>query len=191
MKKLTKTERGPIYQIKISLDDVHPPIWRRVQTPASTSLAKLHRIIQRAMGWTNSHLYAFNVGTVTYGNPQHPSLDDWMVNERGVRLFQVAPDEKSKICYEYDFGDGWGHTILVEKILPYEDGQAYPLCLTGRRACPPEDCGGPWGYAEFLEALSDPAHESHASLLEWLGSDFDPAAFDLAAVNAKLKKLHL
>lgn len=80
---------------------------------------------------------------------------------------------------------------MVEKILPSEEDQPYPRCLTGKRACPPEDCGGPWGYAEFLEALADPAHESHASLLEWLGGNFDPAAFDLAAINAKLKKLRL
>lgn len=105
MKKLIKKERGPTYQLKISLDDVRPPIWRRVQTPASTSLPKLHQIVQRAMGWTNSHLHAFNVGTTTYGDP-HPDLDDWMVNERGVRLSQIAPGEKSKVRYEYDFGDG-------------------------------------------------------------------------------------
>ena len=190
MKKLPKKEPGPVYQLKISLDDVRPPIWRRVLTPASIPLAKLHQLIQLAMGWHNSHLHAFNVGATTYGDP-HPDLDDWMVNQRGVTLAQIAPAEKSKVRYEYDFGDGWVHTLLVEKILPSEEGQTYPRCLTGRRACPPEDCGGPWGYADFLEALTDPGHEQHTQLVEWVGEDFNPAAFELDAVNAKLKKIRL
>jgi hypothetical protein len=190
VKKLVKKDPGPIYQLKISLNDVRPPIWRRVQTPASTTLTKLHQIIQLTMGWDTSHLHAFQVGTTTYGDP-HPDLDDWMENQRGVLLSQVAPVEKSKIRYEYDFGDGWVHTLLVEKILPPEEGLTYPRCLTGRRACPPEDCGGPWGYADFLEALADPKHEQHTELVEWVGEDFNPAAFDLDAVNAKLKKVRV
>ena len=188
MKKPIEIEADPVYQLKISLDDVRPPIWRRVLTPASISLAKLHQLIQLAMGWHNSHLHAFQVGMTTYGDP-HPDLDDWMENQRGVTLAQIAPTEKSKVRYEYDFGDGWVHTLLVEKILPSEEGQTYPRCLTGRRACPPEDCGGPWGYADFLEALTDPEHEQHTQLVEWIGEDFDPAAFDLDTVNAKLKKI--
>jgi hypothetical protein len=190
MKKLAKKEIGPIYQLKISLDDIKPPIWRRVLMPASIPLAKLHQLIQLSMGWDNSHLHAFQVGMTTYGDP-HPDLDDWMENQRGVTLSQIAPAEKSKVRYEYDFGDGWVHTLLVEKILPPEDGMTYPLCLTGKRSCPPEDCGGPWGYADFLEALADPKHKQHTELVEWVGEDFNPAAFDLAGVNAKLKKLRV
>ncbi len=183
----SKSKTGAIYQLKITLDELRPPIWRRVLVPASTLLPTLHHVIQTVMGWENAHLHAFRVGETTYGQPGS-EMDDWMQSETRIRLAQIAPDVKSKVHYEYDFGDGWQHTVVVEKILPAEAGQPYPRCLIGKRACPPEDCGGPWGYAELLEALSDPKHTNHAEMRDWVGDEFDPEAFDLNAVNAELRK---
>ena len=134
----------------------------------------------------DAHLHAFRVGNTSYGQPDS-ELDDWMQDERRVRLAQIAPAEKSKFRYEYDFGDDWHHIVVVEKISPVERGKTYPVCLAGKRACPPEDCGGPWGYSEFLEAISNPEHEQHEELLEWIGGEFDPEVFDVATVNAELQ----
>jgi hypothetical protein len=110
-------------------------------------------------------------------------------DERLFRLDQIAPGAKSKFVYEYDFGDSWEHVVLVEKVSPPEAGQRYPLCVKGKRACPPEDVGGVWGYAYFLEALQDPGHERHEDYREWVGEEFDPEAFDLDEVNEALEKL--
>ena len=149
------------------------------------TLPKLHYLILAVMGWSGGHMHAFRVGDTSYGEPA-PELDDWMQNENRIRLSQIAPVEKSGFRYEYDFGDDWQHAVVVEKILPAEKGKAYPLCVTGKRACPPEDCGGAWGYTEFLEAIADPEHEEHEQLLDWIGGEFDPEAFDLTEVNARL-----
>lgn len=186
----SKTETGTIYQIKITLDGLRPPLWRRVLVSANISLPTLHRLIQTVMGWEDAHLHAFRVGETAYGQPD-TGVDDWMQSETGIRLAQIAPAVKSKFRYEYDFGDDWQHTVVVEKTLPAEEGRAYPLCLTGKRACPPEDCGGPWGYAELLEAISTPEHKEHAELRDWVGEEFDPEAFDLDAVNAELRRRRL
>ena len=185
--KSSKTS-GSIYQLKITLRDSSPPIWRRVLVPGEFNLYKLHWIVQLSMGWTNSHLHQFIINGQYYGIP-HP--DDWveMIDERRVTLSRIAPREKSKFEYEYDFGDSWAHEILVEKILPPEAGTAYPCCVKGKGACPPEDVGGVWGYAEFLEAISDPKHPQHEDLREWVGGDFDPTAFDLEEVNRALRQI--
>jgi len=203
--KVAKAETMTLYQLKITLDDVRPPIWRRVLLPADTPLPTLHHLIQTVMGWEDAHLHAFRVGETAYGQPD-PDFDHWMQSEARIRLAQIAPAVKSKFRYEYDFGDDWQHTVVVEKILPAEAGQAYPLCLTGKRACPPEDCGGPGGYAELLEAISDPEHKEHEDtehedtehedteheeMRDWVGEEFDPEAFDLAAVNAELRRRRL
>lgn len=113
------------------------------------------------------------------------------VDEKTVTLDKIVRREKFKFIYEYDFGDGWEHELLIEKILPVEDGKTYPVCLTGKRACPPEDCGGIWGYSDFLEAVQDPDHPEHEEMLDWAGGEFDPAVFDLQEVNAELKELKL
>jgi hypothetical protein len=110
-----------------------------------------------------------------------------MQDERKFKLNQIAPREKHKFIYEYDFGDSWEHVILVEKILSPEPGATYPECVKGRRARPPEDVGGIWGYADFLEAIRDPTHPEHESYVEWIGGEFDPEAFDLDEVNAALR----
>ncbi len=177
-----------IYQLKVTLKGSKPPIWRRIQIASNISLAKLHRILQTAMDWTDSHLHQFVVGETYYGTPA--SEFDFEVKDEGkIKLSQAAPGVKKKIVYEYDFGDGWEHEILVEKILQSEPGVRYPVCLAGKRACPPEDCGGIWGYESLLEALRDPEHPEHNDMLEWIGGDFDPEAFDLDSINQDLRSI--
>jgi hypothetical protein len=180
---------SPIYQFKVTLMGIQPPIWRRVQVPSDVTLYRLHQIIQVVVGWTNSHLYQFVVKDgptrLCYGEPD-PDYGTDMKSARRTRLSAVAPGEKARLVYEYDFGDGWEHEILVEKVLPREAGVKYPVCLAGKRACPPEDCGGIWGYAEFLKTIADPNDPEHDTMVEWAGGDFDAEEFDLAEVNQRL-----
>ena len=178
-----------IYQIKVTLRDSKPPIWRRLLVPASTNLFDLHKIIQISMGWSNGHLHQFIVAGQYYGIP---SKEDWMpmLDERKHRLAKVAPGENSRFIYEYDFGDSWEHEIRVEKILPLDPQGIYPCCIKGKKACPPEDIGGIWGFAEFMEAMKDPNHEEHESYLEWWGGPYDPDAFDLDEINQQLQMIN-
>ncbi len=177
-----------IYQLKITLYDAHPPIWRRVLVPSGVNLHQLHQIIQIAMGWTDSHLHQFDIDGEFYGIP---SEEDWepMMNERQFTLEQIAPPVKRKFVYEYDFGDGWRHDVVVEKITSPMPDEKYPQCIKGKRACPPEDVGGILGYETLLDALQDEGHEEHGSYLEWLGGEFDPEAFDLVAINQDLCRI--
>jgi hypothetical protein len=173
------------YQLKITLQNIDPPIWRRVQVPAAVTLGDLHAVLQVAFGWTDAHMHHFLIRKIFYSPPPFdPHLK--MADEDEFLLGEVAR-ARSRFLYEYDFGDDWEHRIVVEKVLPFDrtDPQFF-RCLAGERACPPEDCGGPWGYAELLEALADPKHARHHDLLDWLGGSFDPEAFDLAATNAAL-----
>jgi hypothetical protein len=190
---MTKTKKAtdvPIYQIKVTLEESKPPIWRRLLVRSDITLAGLHRIIQAAFGWGDYHLHQFIVGEIYFGEP-HPDYDDYleMHDERKITLHRIAQREGFKFRYEYDFGDSWLHQVLVEKILPQEPGRDYPVCVKGRRACPPEDVGGIWGYYHFLEAIQDPEHEEHSEYLEWIGGEFDPEAFDLDEVNQALGTL--
>jgi hypothetical protein len=140
------------------------------------------------MGWEGYHLYQFVIGGVEYGDP---SILEEMEGEdaRRVTLATLVWDEKDTFLYEYDFGDSWEHELLIEKILPPEAGKRYPVCLAGKRACPPEDCGGIWGYAGFLEAIHDPQHPEHEEMLAWVGGEFEPEAFDLDEVDRELQRL--
>ena len=183
-----RVSKAPIYQIKVTLDNSKPPIWRRLLVPSDVTLEKLHYIIQVAMGWTNSHLHQFIVDGIYIGEP-HPDYGFEMQDERRIRLNQVTAQEGFKFRYEYDFGDSWLHTLLVEKVLEPEPGQQYPVCVKGRRACPPEDVGGVWGYAGFLEAIGDPNHSEHEMYLEWIGGEFDSEEFDLEETNEILREL--
>ena len=187
---MKKARQAEIYQLKITLRDIRPPVWRRVQVPSDITLAKLHRIIQMAMGWYDSHLHQFIVGEKYYGVP---SIDDVseleLEDERRARLNQVLSKPKKTIVYEYDFGDGWEHTILLEKILPPDPAIRYPRCIDGARACPPEDCGGTGGYENFLAAIRDPDHEEHDEYLEWIGGEFDPEEFDLEEFDTALRHI--
>ncbi len=173
-----------IYQLKITLRRSKPPIWRRIQVTDSTTLRDLHEIVQVVMGWTNSHLHQFVVTGRPYSDPRF-ELDD-VSDERRVSLSRLALQPRMHFGYEYDFGDSWEHDILVEKTFPPEPGAAYPRCITGKLACPPEDCGGTWGYYQLLETVQDPRHPDYKEMREWLGDGFDPDAFDLASVNARL-----
>jgi hypothetical protein len=184
-----RAPRGDIYQIKVTLKGSKPPIWRRIQVPGDIRLDKLHRVLQVVMGWDDYHLHQFIVGGEYYGEP-HPDYEMWgpeMRDETRVSLRQIAPQEKSRFVYEYDFGDGWEHVLLVEKILPPEPGVDYPRCIKGKGACPPEDVGGIWGYYDFLETIANPDDPEHDDLLDWIGGEFDPEHFDLDEVNAGLK----
>ena len=165
-----KWPRTPnVYQIKVTLKGSKPPIWRRIQVTSATTLAQLHHILQCVMGWEGYHLYRFDISGMEYGDP---SMLEEMEGEdaRRVTLETLVQGEKDKFLYEYDFGDSWDHELRIEKVLPLEAGKRYPLCLTGKRACPPEDCGGIWGYAGFLEAIQDPRHPEHEDMLEWVGA---------------------
>jgi hypothetical protein len=181
-----------VYQLRIELCHLQPAIWRRVLVPGSVTLAKLHQIIQLAMGWTDSHLHEFVIGKIRYGipDPDWPSTEP-VIAEKRVTLAECLGDAIKKFTYTYDFGDGWDHELRVEKLLPPDAGARYPTCLAGANACPPEDVGGPPGYFEFLEAIADPGHERHEELLEWCGEDFDATAFDPEAVNAALRRIRL
>ncbi|MFD5121327.1 plasmid pRiA4b ORF-3 family protein [Streptomyces sp. NPDC058385] len=172
-----------VLQIKVTLVDIRPPIWRRLQVPADLTLDRLHLVIQTAMGWENCHMHLFQTPT---GDCGRRDSELGHRDERKVPLHAVAPAVGDRIGYTYDFGDDWVHHIEVEKTLPRAPGTAYPHCLTGRRACPPEDCGGPWGYANFLEAITDLGHEEDDELLEWVGGTFDPSHFDLEDTNKRL-----
>ena len=177
-----------IYRLKITLRDSKPPIWRRVLVPGKFNLYKLHRVIQAAMGWEDGHLHQFIIDDEYYSIPLEEDFEP-VLDERRYALSRIAPEEKMKFVYEYDFGDCWEHAIVVEKILPPESGVKYPRCIVGKRACPPEDVGGVWGYEAFLEAIRDPKHEDHERLLEWIGGEFDSEAFDLEAINRELRRV--
>ena len=170
-----------IYQLKVTLRNIDPPIWRRIQIKSDLRLDKLHDLLQIVMGWEHQHLHGFRVGRKNYGAPDR--FGD-TVDERTVRLASIA-SVGDKLVYEYDFGDSWEHELEIETALEPEPGVHYPVCLAGARACPLEDCGGFPGYEHLFEALRDPANEEHAERLEWLG-DFDPEAFDLDKINTRL-----
>lgn len=177
-----------IYQIKITLDRIRPPIWRRMQVPGDIALGTLHQIIQSVMGWEDCHLHEFRIDRDRYSPMIDDDFDmDLTADDSKVKLCDVVTREKAKFNYVYDFGDDWYHTLTVEKKVPADSDVEYPICLTGKRACPPEDCGGPWGYKEILEAQQHPDDPRYAELLEWAGN-FDPEAFNLDAVNTRLRR---
>jgi len=182
---MAKRIESRVYQIKVTLQGVKPPVWRRLLVPGSIPLRKLHAILQVALGWTDSHLHQFEVRGQTYGVPD-PDFANDMQSDARVKLDQVLVREKDALTYEYDFGDGWRHKIVLEKIVPPNPETPAPLCIAGAGACPPEDCGGVWGYANLLEAIADPSHPEHADMLEWLGDEFDSAYFNKEEVNAML-----
>ncbi|MGB7873061.1 MAG: plasmid pRiA4b ORF-3 family protein [Anaerolineales bacterium] len=180
-------ESQSIYQIKVTLNDSKPPIWRRILVPGNITLYNLHQILQIVMGWEDYHLHMFTIDGQIYSDPEDDEYGDLSIkNETRYWLDQLDLREKSKFSYEYDFGDSWDHTILVEKIVPAEKGTKYPVCIKGKRACPPEDVGGVWGYDDFLEAIADSNHPEHNEYLEWVGGEFDPEEFDLDEVNQLL-----
>ena len=167
-----------VLRLKVTLDDVEPKVLRRIEVPADIKLDRLHLTLQAALGWTNSHLFEIRTRDVGWGIPS-PDWPDGPLDARKVKLIDVLEDAGTKtLRYLYDYGDGWEHTIKVERMIPADTNIAYPRLIEASGRCPPEDVGGPWGYDEMLEALADPDHERHAEIREWVGDDFDPHAFD-------------
>jgi Plasmid pRiA4b ORF-3-like protein len=167
-----------IARLKITLDDVKPAVLRRIEVPLAIRLDRLHLAIQAAMGWTDSHLYELRAGDVGWGIPD-PGWGDGPLDARQACLGDVLEDVGTKtLRYIYDFGDGWDHTIKIERLIDPVPDVAYPRLIEAVGRCPPEDIGGPWGYAELLEALGDPKHQRHAEFKEWIEDDFDPNVVD-------------
>jgi hypothetical protein len=183
---------APIYQLKITLDGITPLIWRRFLVSSNIPLNRLHDTIQIVMGWMDYHLHMFEIDGQIFGDPQDDEFGEMgTLDETNYRIRKVIEHEGLRFQYEYDFGDGWRHTLLLEKILPPDPSMHLPVCLQGRGACPPEDVGGVGGYANFLEALRDPEHEEHEEYLTWIGGKFAPNAFDMELVNQRLRKVNI
>jgi len=183
--------RSGVYQFKVALRGVTPSVWRRIQVPATYSFWDLHVAIQDAMGWLDCHLHAFHVVSPTSGIPEQIGIPDedrfegdaeylpgWSIP---IAKYFLRPNDT--VLYEYDFGDGWEHEVVFEQVVPRMAKQRYPRCLDGSRACPPEDCGGSPGYDDLLKKISDPHHEDHATMIEWLGGEFDPESFTPSSVT--------
>ena len=180
-----KAEAGKtVFSLKVTLRGARPPIWRRILAPAGMTLADLHDAIQAAMGWDNSHLHVFDVAGRSYGD--RASVDD-VADENRLTLGGVHKSGVDRFLYTYDFGDDWEHVVAIEKTVPAAEGTTYPRCVAGKRACPPEDCGGVWGYQELLEAIADPGHPQRAERLEWLGEEFDPEDFSVEVADATVR----
>jgi len=179
-----------IYQLKITLIDSNPSIWRRILVKSDTLLPDLHKIIQSSMGWTNSHLHQF-IHDDDFYIPKMEEDDFWDerndIDYKEIKISDLLKKENDEMIYEYDFGDGWEHSITLEKILETNEKEQYPVCIDGKNACPPEDCGGIWGYMDIIEIMSNPKHKEFKEMKEWLGGKLDPEAFDKDEVNELLR----
>jgi pRiA4b ORF-3-like protein len=185
----TKRSKGvsgtPSYQLKVTLHHSKPLIWRRLVVSGDISLNELHDVLQVSMGWDDSHLHDFRNQQNRYGDP---TLLEEVIDESKTCLCQVAPRKGNRFIYTYDFGDNWEHDVLVEEI-DRSSASAMSRCIGGRNACPPEDCGGVFGYLHLLESRTDTNHPNHDEAREWVDDDFDPKRFDAAAINSLLMKL--
>jgi hypothetical protein len=174
--------RNQALRFRVELDGLAPPIWRTIEVPSAYTFWDLHVALQDAMGWLDYHLHAFRVRDrdsgqmVDIGIPDDDSLDDEPGFEAGwkIPVLEYLYKPGQRCSYEYDFGDSWSHTVELEDIVARVKGKKYPRCVDGARACPPEDCGGIWGYQELLEVLRDPSREEYEDMIEWLGGKFDP-----------------
>lgn len=175
-----------VHRLKITLRGVKPPIWRRIEAASDATLGDLSPMLEGAMGWYGGHLHAFDVDGTHYRR-HDPEWETRGLDENKYRLGDVLRAVGAKMTWDYDFGDGWRHNVLVEAITPAESDLTYPLCIAGRRACPPEDCGGPWGYAGILEAWRDRQHPDREDLLAMVPPGFDPARFDLHQAQSALR----
>jgi hypothetical protein len=182
-------KRPVVHQLKISLRDIEPLIWRRIQVSEDTKLPRLHRILQLLFNWEDYHLHDFVVGKRVYSvpDPDDESYERKVLDEKAVPISRLVQRVGDTFEYHYDFGDNWRHEILLESIHLAEPGAFYPRCIGGARNGPPEDAGGTSGYEHYLEALADPDHEEHEDMLAWRGP-FDPEAFSMDAINASLKR---
>lgn len=189
-----KTSRAApqrIYQLTLELRHIEPRIWRTLLVPENITLTKLDRVIQAAMGWTNSHLHQWHIAGQCFKIPD-PDFDSpgTYVDERKCTLAQALSGDAKEFMYEYDFGDGWEHRINVDRTLPLDaQYNAWPMCIDGANACPPEDCGGPPGYIDFVQAMTDPLHAEHRAMWKWHGGPFSPTAFSLNDANRAIRRL--
>lgn len=174
-----------VLRLKVTLRGIRPPIWRRIEVPVAISLADLHETLQAAMGWADCHLRRFIHEDVYYGPPDQ-AFGMPIESERRTRLADLLRQPKDRLTYEYDFGDSWGHDVMLEAIDEAQPGARYPRVVGGKRACPPEDVGGIPGYMEFVRAIRDPDHRKHARMLEWVGGRFDPDHFDAITANDRV-----
>jgi len=181
-RKVTDAGRS-VSQLKVTLVSSQPAIWRRVQVESTVTLQRLHRILQVVMGWTDSHMHGFRLPEPGQRGARWRLRPIESADEKTTRVGDLLRQPKDWLIYEYDFGDGWEHAIVLEEIVPRASPARYPMVLAGRGACPPEDVGGLPGYQHFLEAIKDPKHPDHEDMVEWGGEDFDPAAFDVHATN--------
>ena len=182
-----------VFQLKLTLLGVTPPIWRRLMVSADFTLARLHTVLQLSMDWKDSHLHEFRIDRKSYGRPDRDEeAADFreLLDERKVRLSSVLSQDGGQALYTYDFGDDWQHAIIVEKLLPMRPGQTYPVCIGGERHGPPEDCGGAPGYDDLLRVMNDRFDPSYKETRRWLGGDFDPESFSVDEVNRRLAGLH-
>ena len=177
--------RVEVYVIKVTLLGISPPVWRRILVPRDITLHHLHRTLQTVMGWTNSHLHQFVVQRQRISGPRS-RVGTKVANENRTRLGELIWTVGARVLYEYDFGDGWQHELLLEEVL-LGDETFQQTCVAGKRCCPPEDCGGPQGFAELLQALQDANHPSYDEANEWLG-DFDPESFSADEANRRLRR---
>jgi hypothetical protein len=186
-----KTKDNNIVQIKITLLDTDPEIFRRVLVYANTPLADLHDVIQNAMGWEHDHLYHFIKDKVIYVQDDDTDfgllMRDRVKSESEYTVDDLVPNVRAKFLYEYDFGDSWMHEVKREKFTQAVTELQHPICLEGQGACPPEDCGGVYGYYQLLEVLADPKNPEYEESLEWFSDDFKPKYFDIDEANRKLK----
>ncbi|MFC6017063.1 plasmid pRiA4b ORF-3 family protein [Plantactinospora solaniradicis] len=176
-----------IFQLKVSLADVTPPVWRRVLVPGGYTLDRVHRLFQCVLGWQDCHLHSFDIDGSQYGEPD-PDGELTLRDELDTRLDAVAT-KGGRFLYTYDFGDWWEHEVTVEDVFGADPEERYPLCSAGQGACPPEDVGGPFGYRQFLAALADPGHPEHESMRGWLGRPFDPSIFDPGRATTLARRL--
>jgi len=190
LRKTAPREGTLVFQFKITLLEVNPPVWRRIQIVDCT-LADFHEFIQGAFGWEDCHLHDFTIEGDRYGQIplDYAEYEEGLIDETPVLISKCVPKtgRRTRWNYTYDYGDNWQHEILFEGFPPFDSQQKYPVCLEGKRACPPEDCGGPWGYPDYLAAICDPKHEMHEDLLNWRGP-FDPEAFDAKKATRDMRK---
>ncbi len=191
MAKVQALHADTVLHLRIELKSVEPKVWRLVAVPGPITLTRLHHIIQATMGWTDSHLHEFDIGGRRCGEPDPEwDFDNSIISEKRVRLLKALEGRKT-FDYLYDFGDGWEHKITIKKSWPNTVPMPYAICLGGENACPPEDVGGPYGYAEYVEAIGDEDHPEHEDMIEWGYEDFDPAMFNLEITNRILNTIKL
>lgn len=195
-----KTKTDPwVYELRITLQEIRPPIWRLIQVPSTLRLCCLHDALQAVIGWTDSHLHRFEKDGKNWGVPEHLEDDGIdIIDESRTKVSDILTTPGDSMLYVYDFGDNWRHSVVLEKILPASATMVRPVCIAGERHCPPEDVGGVPGYQEFLEVVFDPSHEEFDHCVQWAGGPspvnqsvgrFQPEEFDLQAVNAALSRM--